>query len=263
MTKKKLSFICLDVHIKIFLSCCHRFCQEYYDPSVTEFWFSKADFLSLLNLPGQIEKYGPLGLYWDGVFEHFIQRPKKALKTARKTTSSLLKKMTVLQKWSHMDYIRDGLTQGTANNQKGKRYQEGVRIYPTKDEILRRLDDGRAISGFINNRRQNEIFVPYNIGKRDEYTVLILKYTVGVDDTNGCGLNYAKFEVVETQNPTPFSKCTLEIGGAIADHYCLMLPQQGSTVSGFNMYSIITNDWLVFIADGNISEPNLCTKMFN
>lgn len=41
----------LDQHIKVFLSCCHRFSRSYYDLSVTKFWFGKSNFISLLNLP--------------------------------------------------------------------------------------------------------------------------------------------------------------------------------------------------------------------
>ena len=37
----------LDRHIKVFLSCCHRFSESYYTPDVTEFWFNKANCKSL------------------------------------------------------------------------------------------------------------------------------------------------------------------------------------------------------------------------
>ncbi|KAL7542268.1 hypothetical protein ACHAWF_007131, partial [Thalassiosira exigua] len=69
MLKKKIPREVLDAHIKVFLSCCHHFCQEYYHPSVAPVWFGKANFVSLLNLPEQIEKDGPIGAYWDGSFE--------------------------------------------------------------------------------------------------------------------------------------------------------------------------------------------------
>lgn len=83
----------LDRHIKVFFSCCHRFSRSYYDSSVTEFWFGKSNFISLLNLPDQIAKFGPLGIYWDGNFERFIQGPKRVLNSVRKNPSSLMTKM--------------------------------------------------------------------------------------------------------------------------------------------------------------------------
>ena len=77
----------LNSHIKVFLSCCHRFAKSYYTPDVAEFWFNKSNcksfellimgflfvdryphmtklVISLLNLPQQIAKFGPLGLTW-------------------------------------------------------------------------------------------------------------------------------------------------------------------------------------------------------
>ena len=52
--------------IKIFLSTCHEFDLQFgYSDNNVPFWFKKSNFVSLLNLPHQIEKYGPLHLYWE------------------------------------------------------------------------------------------------------------------------------------------------------------------------------------------------------
>ena len=89
MSKKEHTIEKLDAHIKIFLSTCHRFCDEYYDSSIAEFWFTKCNFILLLNLPEHTRKFGHLGLYWDGTFERFIQGPTDVFKSARKTGASL------------------------------------------------------------------------------------------------------------------------------------------------------------------------------
>ena len=68
--------------IKIFLSTCHNFDKTFgfsKDPA-NPFWFKKSNFISLLNLPGQINKFGPLYLYWEGVKERYIQFVKPLLK---------------------------------------------------------------------------------------------------------------------------------------------------------------------------------------
>ena len=53
----------LDTYIKILLSCCHQFSKSYYTAEVAKFLFGKTNFISFFNLPHQIVKFGPLGLY--------------------------------------------------------------------------------------------------------------------------------------------------------------------------------------------------------
>ncbi|KAL7542892.1 hypothetical protein ACHAWF_007275 [Thalassiosira exigua] len=80
------------------LLCCHHFCQEYYHPSVAAVWFGKeANFVSLLNLPEQIEEDGPRGAYRDGSFERYIKRPKAGLQSVRKNPTSLQKKLGIIK----------------------------------------------------------------------------------------------------------------------------------------------------------------------
>ena len=67
----------IDRHIKIFLSCCHRFAVSYYDISVEPFWANTGNFPSLLDLADQITLYGPIRWYWEGTKERFIQSVKK------------------------------------------------------------------------------------------------------------------------------------------------------------------------------------------
>ena len=42
-----------DIHVRMFLNCCHRHCKEFYASNVTEFWATKSNFVSLLNLAGK------------------------------------------------------------------------------------------------------------------------------------------------------------------------------------------------------------------
>ena len=93
--------------IRIFLTCCSRFCKVYYNGSVKEFWSNKQNFPSLLNLPDQIEKFGHLGLSWDATFEACLGGIKDLLKSARKNPESLLPRMVLLQKKQHIDILRE------------------------------------------------------------------------------------------------------------------------------------------------------------
>ncbi len=67
---------CIDRHIKIFLSFCHKFCHAYYSDGVTQFWTTTVNVPSLLNLAEQVRNHGKLRCYWDGRRERYIQLAK-------------------------------------------------------------------------------------------------------------------------------------------------------------------------------------------
>ena len=69
----------VDLHVKIFLSSCDRYSRRYYGDDVVPFWVGKGNFMGLLNLGKQIEKYGSLRWYWEGMHERFIQLVKSIL----------------------------------------------------------------------------------------------------------------------------------------------------------------------------------------
>ena len=60
MSPKDHAVNVIDRHIKLFLLCCHRFCQLYYNDDKVPFWTTTGNFPSLLNIAAQIKKYGPI-----------------------------------------------------------------------------------------------------------------------------------------------------------------------------------------------------------
>jgi len=203
----------LDRHVKIFLSCCHRFSKEYYHHNFVEFWCTKGNFLSLLNLPDQIEYFGNLFLYWEGIFEAAIQPAKKELRHVRKNPTSLLPAMRKLHKKDSMRRIRErldislaekGIVEADDNDDDDddiKRYQ-GCRIYRSKDEVTKKFSDGNVcVSGFINNNRgkRGNIYIPYSVGKTK---FKLLSYELGESrlGTSQCGLPYYSCQSVLMPN---------------------------------------------------------------
>ncbi|KAL7524808.1 hypothetical protein ACHAWF_002243 [Thalassiosira exigua] len=88
----------IDRHVKVFLSCCNRFCQSYYTSATVPFLAAKGNFISLLNLHDQIARHGPLRWYWEGTRERYIQSVKKVLSSMRKTSSYFERKIVIMQK---------------------------------------------------------------------------------------------------------------------------------------------------------------------
>ena len=80
----------LEMYIKIFLTSVDEFekVAMYNGNSGNMSWFSRANYLSLLNLPQQIKMFGPLRLYWEGSRERFIQSIKPYMKTGRESATN-------------------------------------------------------------------------------------------------------------------------------------------------------------------------------
>ena len=83
----------IDNYIKCFLQSVHHFEQysEIFDQKNSFMWFDRGNFVSLLNLPDQIEQFGSVRLYWEGSCERYIQYVKPLMKNMRNTTSYLEK----------------------------------------------------------------------------------------------------------------------------------------------------------------------------
>ena len=98
MSLRKNDVEVIDRHMKVFLLCCHRFCRLHYAAGKVPFWVATSNFPSLLNLPAQIKKYGPIQWYWEGARRRYIQTVKTVPVSMRKTTSHFVRKMEVMQK---------------------------------------------------------------------------------------------------------------------------------------------------------------------
>ena len=90
-------YVCLDDtsdHIKKFLSVCHIFeTYTYTQQDQVPVWYSKGNFISLMNLPDQIKQFGPVYLHWEGVRERFIQVAKPLMKNMRTSLTYLCIKL--------------------------------------------------------------------------------------------------------------------------------------------------------------------------
>ena len=116
MSRDKPDYDILDQQIKIFLTTCTRL--DAVLTGDTSFWAEKGNFYSLLNLPEQIKKFGPLRDWWvshslfnlvnlsttkcglcfhhineqDGDYEYAIQRIRPDLKRVRRSMETYFKK---------------------------------------------------------------------------------------------------------------------------------------------------------------------------
>ena len=96
-------------HIKLFLDCCHQFCKATNDETITPFWLPKGNYVTLLNLPEQIERFGPLRNYWEGTREWYIHLIKRQLTNMRRTYTFMSSKLTEVHQCNVLDWIMHNL----------------------------------------------------------------------------------------------------------------------------------------------------------
>lgn len=219
----------------------------------------KSNFISLLNLPKQIVKFGPLGLYWDGTFKWFIQGPKKALKLTRKPPASLMTKMRILQAFSFMDRVRTDMGFDT-RTESDKRYL-GAYIFLPRQVIIDRMSQGRYLSGFLSEICCGVVFIPYSTGSSD-FGIVKLKFDTTNVRSNGCGLNYAYFRDCGPKS-VQYKRSELDRDSKILGRYCLLLPHSERGASFDSTYSIITDDYFTLRRDGSVGGNELCKELFH
>jgi hypothetical protein len=252
MSKTNIDCDEIDLHIKVFLSCCDRLSKSHYAGNVEPFLFAKSNFLSLLNLPEQILNYGHLRLYWEGTRERFIQCVKKELKNHRKTTSYLEKKLSLLQKLYSLEFIMDQL-----QSDDDEMIQTGninFYRYSSREEIRTRIEAGMPISSFLINGclaaaygRERNGMVNFVFLDNEENDVI-------VDD---CGFIFSKITLSDLCDTGTWKETA-----DLIDCYCLLLPFKKKHKSFDQEYAIVCSDWDV-ICNGTKCFPKLSKQLFN
>ena len=152
MTPRDTSTYFIDRHVKVFLSCCHKFCQAYYSDGVTEFWSTTANFPLLLNLAEQVKNHGRLRWYWDGTRERYIQSVKKILKNLCKSPSYFTRKLELMQKLTWVSWLRVTLPDLDEDDDKMIRNYDESRMYfryRSYEEFFNCLPENRFFPGSL------------------------------------------------------------------------------------------------------------------
>ena len=74
----------IDIYVKVFLFLFRSFEEKaFHDTDGNFMWYNRLNFVLLLNLSNQTEKFGDLRLYWVGRKERCIQLIKPFMKNVR------------------------------------------------------------------------------------------------------------------------------------------------------------------------------------
>ena len=106
MTPHSVSRLEIEDYIKVFLTVLDLGERlTFTDSSNGMFWFQRSNFLCLLNLPKQIERFGSVRKYWEGSRERYIQYIKPLMKSTRETASYLKIQLEKLNKSQLLDSL--------------------------------------------------------------------------------------------------------------------------------------------------------------
>ena len=254
----------IDGHIKVFLSCCHRFTMLYFDGSKEPFWATTCNFPSLLNLPTQISEFGPIRWYWEGSRERYIQTVKKVLISMRKTISYFMRKMVVLQKLITMAWLKDKLRR--KERRATTKYTRMYFRYESIEEIKQKVKDGDVISGLTtkideNRTLEDHFWIVY--GKKGNKMNIIPIIRDRGEENNKllCGMSYQKYRLGDDEDCVrDLTRQELEV---LVSDYCVLLPYRENKKSFQRLYGIVFSDWDVIDRNGKKGLPELCPSEFS
>ena len=240
----------LNDYIKLFLASCHC-----YETSVglgnqtNPFWFRKSNFVSLLNLPQQVEEYGAIYLHWEGVRERFIQHVKPSLLNMRTSVSYLVKKLNQI----HQDNTLQLMYHNHVNvSQPSTRYDDVV-IYNDWNEINACIKNNAAISGVSLNGSEPMFCVIVKLEVRYDLFKIIF------DDSSGfhkCNQWYTPISI-ESSNFLSFVSLR-ELINKIFD-YIMMIPLTTNYANNDKTeFTVISKNWMCRKYDNTMSiyEPS-------
>ena len=198
-------YIALDNIIKIFLTITHKFERNtFLMDGKKPIWLQKPNFISLLNLPDQIKKFGNIRLFWDGNKERCIQTVKPYLKRARLDSSFLKRKLEYLYRKQTIDFMLEEYLLLNNNDNleyiyEDKKYEryDSFKTYQSKSVIEEALLHNKALSVIIIKdmmTKMHKVFICLctNIQSKDITLILVMFHD---DYKNTLGLHSYSIQI--------------------------------------------------------------------
>ena len=261
MTERKLDSRELNFHIKLFLSCCHRYCRSYWEESVVPFWAKTGNFPTLLCLAKQHKIHGPLRWYWEGTSERFIQQLKRHLKSMRRNQSYFAGKLRSMFRMNVLDGLMEDLFQDENEDQPCRRLKMYHHYDMEIDELRDKFGKGDVMSCFtMAVRGIAKLYIAYGRHRRGNKVNII-----GVSRLDrGCatmvlGFAYVKCEMKANEyvaKDLPLQEMEQQMIS-----YALLLPLEKHKIYQ-KKRAIVYHDWDVGDKVFEKRLPNICKECF-
>ena len=255
MSRTRVNVYEIDDYIKLFLTSVHSFEVRTYvqDNTHNYSWYSKGNFLSLLNLPDQITKFGHIRNYWEGTRERYIQLVKPFMKNNRNTASYLQTQLKNVLSHTILSQISDDLPSLQSTHQKILSRYNSIRRYCSINDIIVSIQNQEPIQCILVKDQNGLEHICTVIGRTAPFTL----YAIICDDYNGihhCGLYYCPIGI-NTNSLVMRCKSIEEVEhNIIMCILCLCLFDK-------QCYMMLTDDWLYRFDDGKFSLPSFTKEL--
>ena len=233
----------IDIYIKVFLTTINRVSALINGDDSFSWLLKKGNFLSLLNLPEQIRRYGPVRWYYEGIDERFIQFVKPFLVTnARRTPRYFKIKLRLLQVTKYIDWIKKALHLDDA--EADRNWFKGYYRYKSLDILRQRMQEGKPLSAFTLSNAADpagHLWVAY--GRAQDTAIVAIRPSP--TETEVAGMPFADCSVVD-HSELAHDRRDLE---KHMTSYCILFPLKlNSTPFTSSMFATIFSDWDVLRA---------------
>ena len=223
-----------------------------------QFWESKSNFVSLLNLPLQIESYGPVRHYWEGDRERDIQLIKPLIKCMRKTDSYFKIKMRDLQLHHTLELLsmKRAKQVGADWFVTANKVLRGnnIHIYKSKNEVESMMKSQKPIVGY---RIDDKVFVA--VGNKNTATMHEMVFNEESVHSHYClALYYAPCKI--SQNIS-VNTDNMEMIKGLKDT-CLIMPTPRKDKTRNSPVAVICSSWDVRHKDGSFGLPMLPASIY-
>ena len=246
----------LDDFIKLFLSSVDHFETITYvtQNNRKRIWYTRANFLSLLNLPKQIETFGKIRNYWEGSRERFIQLVKPYMKNNRETISFLQLQMKHVYTSTAINHLHEIYTD--TNKPEYKRYTDIYRYTSTEIFINDHLRNHNALSLVILKGPNDVLNICCVINKTPPLNLHKI-HCIDRQGTLHCGLWYTPLTV---ENSIWYQYDTVQ---ELKKHIVYFTLAVSLKLRDTHLYTILTDDWLYRFSNGTFALPSFAAAIRN
>eukprot|EP00956_Cyclotella_meneghiniana_P041194 scaffold218340_cov38-Cyclotella_meneghiniana.AAC.1 len=188
----------IDMYIKIFLSSVHRSAKLVMGKTDGDAWLTnKANPVSLLNLTEQLEHFGPLRWYWEGVCERYIQIVKPYLiKNMHRTPSYFKKKLSMLHKMVFIKRLSLLLNSRDQGEPHQPCHSKGYYRYSSLQDLKDKNAQGHSLSCFkLNIGPPDLVWMAFG---RAHQVMNIIPASIGNQpQQESCGFTFFQYELQE------------------------------------------------------------------
>ena len=256
MVDDKSSETNLMHYIKCFLSACDLFENvAYVMDDANPIWFTKGNFLSLLNLPSQINEFGSLRNFWEGSRERSIQQIKPFLMNVRYSSSYYKTKLHRMYVTQSLQNMHDDHTLLLSEDVTRYDRFSSFKVYGDKIQISTLASEHQAVSVVMIHDKENAL--NYYVCQRIPSTKTCKLYCVNFVDQDGfnkCGLWYAPISISTECLPEQFTRD--QINNMLYD-YAILCPCISSEPILQKCYTAFSKKWQYRIMRNQHQLPEL------